>query len=374
MVRELEQVGPNFAEIARRLNQPEETVRRTFKSTIEKHGYVVHAGTNSGVLGLREVYALVDIADEFQEKVEDIVSDMDDHWFLSGFYRTLPDGKFLLRFSIPEDHYDEAPAMLSRMTEVGLISKTQRVLRTSWVRYRPMSADLFDFRRGRWEFDWTRIPTNVPISLPHRSPRRRFDSTDIAIMFHLMLNANTPLKEIAKRLRVSGETASMHAEHIARAGLISWYRVNWNRAQVNLETGRPFAPRHRLGLWTLVSSVTPEELARLSERFNALPFMWLEAGGQDYAAQFVVPLEQTVEVLSYFREVLRPVADRSATYVADPACSRGYSAPLYLVDDSRGDWIFDLDSQISRLKEQLEVARREMRRPGGEGAANGLSK
>ena len=173
-----------------------------------------------------------------------------------------------------------------------------------------------------------------------------------------MLNANTPLKEIAKKNRVSSKTAYRHAGHADDAGFVLGYGVNWTRTQINVALGKPHAPRHRFAMmWTFVSSVTPEEQARLSEQLGVLPFMWFEAGGENYMAEFAIPLEQMVETMSYLTEVLRPVTERSSTFFIDSAYSRGYSPPRFLVDDSRKDWIFDLDDQITRIKAQLKLTR-----------------
>ncbi len=361
-MKELEIIGPNLAEVARRLNEPKESVSYIFRSIIEKNGYVVQARVDMGTLGLRDAVAVVEVDEEFAENIGDVFDGMDDHWYLLGFSRTLPDGKYILHFALPEERYDELPTLLSRMKKEHVISDVHEVMRFSWRRHVPMRAELYDFKRGRWEFDWSQAPATRPFKPPPKSTRQKFDSTDISILGSLISNAATPLKAIAKHVRVSSKTAYRHAEHIADAKFIPAHGLNWLRSNMNTDLGKPFAPRHKFALTSVcVRSVSPEELAHLSEKLNVLPFMWFEAGGQDYTAELAIPLEQMVETMSYLREVLEPVADRSSTYLGDTTYSRGYSPPRLLVNDSKGEWVFDLDAQMLRLDQQLTMMRNEER-------------
>ena len=90
IVREIEEVGPNLAEVARRLHEPKESVSYIFRTAIQKNGYVVQARVDLGALGLREAVAVVDIADQYSLSAGDVFDGMDDHWYLLGFSRILP--------------------------------------------------------------------------------------------------------------------------------------------------------------------------------------------------------------------------------------------------------------------------------------------
>ncbi len=363
IVKEIEASGPNLAGVARKLNEPKESVSYIFRSIIEKNGYVVQARIDLGALGLRDVVAVVDITDEFSENIVDVFDGMDDHWFLFGFSRTLPDSRYVLHFALPEEHYNEFPEILDRM-KGRIVSEVHDILRFSWRRHPKMRPEIYDFKRGRWEFDWGQSPVVLPFKLPPKSAKQKFDSTDIALLAFLIANSATPLKTIAKHIRVSSKTAYRHAEHIERARFISSHGVNWLRSHTNTELGKPFAPRHSFAFTTVsVRSVSPEELARISEKLSVLPFTWFEAGGQDYLTEIAIPLEQMVETMSYLREVLEPVAERSSTFLVDTTYSRGYSLPRFLVDDSKGEWTFDLDAQMRYLDEQMAIARDERRKP-----------
>jgi len=355
MVRELEVVGPNLAEVARRLGEPKESVSYAYRSNIEKAGYRLQARTNRGALGLREIGAVVDLDGRYASRAGHVFDGLDQS-YITGFNRTLPDGKFILQFTLPEEHYGEFPRLLNRMKKTGFITKVHRTLKFSWRRHRPMRADLFDFRRGRWELDWTKLSTETSTEPPPRTPRQTLDGTDLAILGYYFADAAWPIKGMAKDLKISTKTVYRHLQHIADRHLIQSYGVNWMKAHMYTDSSMPLAPRHELGFMHVnVAGVNSEELARLSEKMNVLPSLWVEYAGLDYAAEIPVPLEHMVETMSYLREVLEPVADRSSHYMIDTACSRAYAPPRRLFDDSKGDWVFDIDSQMAVLEERLKA-------------------
>jgi DNA-binding Lrp family transcriptional regulator len=358
----MEVVGPNMTEVARRLKQPKETVSYTFRSKVLMNGYSVMAWPDREALGLRGITAVVDVADEYASSMDKLSVGMDAHWYLQGYNRTLPDGKFILHFTLPEKHYNDFPRLLKKMEKAGLISKVHRVLRFSWRRQRPMRADLFDFKRGRWEFDWTQLSSEDVPEVRAITPRQQFDSMDLSILECLEENACWSIKEIAERLKVSSKTAYRHAHHIEEKHLIDGYGINWLRSHMNTNLGRPRAPKHRLGFVHVnVVDVNPSERAALSRKMNNLPFLWAELAGTDYCVELGIPLEQMVETMSYLGEALAPVARRSNNYMIDTAGSRGFSTPPRLFDVSKEDWAFDQDSQISYLEAQLKLVRNENR-------------
>lgn len=362
----MEVVGPNMAEVARRLREPKEKVSYTFRSNIDRKGYRVQARPDRGALGLREAAALVDLDPEYAP-LAGYLFDRMDRSFINGFNRTLPDGKFFLLFTLPEQRYDEFPKLLGRMKEAGLITEVHRTLRFSGRRHRPMRAELFDFKRSRWEFEWSQPPPGGAPEFPARTPRQKLDPVDVSILGYLFVNAESPVREIAKEIGVTPKTAYRHAQHIAEGHMIQSYGVNWMKTQMYDDLSRPFAPQHKFAFMHVdVLGVNPKEVAWLREKLNALPYLWVEYLGPDYAAEIPVPLEQVVETMSYLREVLEPVAERSICFMVDTASSRAYSPPAKAFDVSKGDWGFDLDDQTSYLKEQMDAVRKQHRAGGKE--------
>ncbi len=350
-----------MAEIARRLGEPKETVSYAFNSKIRKNGYSVHARWSRGALGLRDVIAVVDVAPRYVPHAKDVMFGMDEHWFLQDFMRTVPEGSFILQFTIPEEYYDQFPKLLERMKEEGFLSNVHQILQFTGRRPRPMSAEHFDFRRGSWEFDWTRVTPVVPEDVRPR-PRQRFDLSDLTILMHLMADATTPTSEIAKRMQVSTKTVYRHARHVEEKHLIESHGIRWTKTQMNQDLGKPFAPPRKFFYnCVCLRGATRKEVDDLSSKLNSTPFLWAELLGMDYFAQMVFPTDQVVEGLSFMRKALLPVARKTTSFIIEAGYGVSFTPPRHAFDDSTGDWIFDIDSQVLRLREQLSIVREEAR-------------
>jgi len=313
-------------------------------------------------LGLKIIMAVVDIAAEYAPRVNDVFAGMDELWYLNNFVRTDPDGKFVLQFMLPEEHYQEFPHLLDRMKKAGLITDVYRTLEFSRRRLRPMSAESFGFKKGRWRFDWTRIPSAPRAELKPITHRQRFDSLDLSVLTYLMVNAAMPVGEIAKFSGMTTEAACEHALHVAENHLIEGYGIRWPKDQLNEELGVPFTPVHKYVLNNIaVHGVTGEEQRQLSEKLNSIPFLWGEYTGRDYYAEITLPPDQMVEGMSYLREALAPVSSRSTWFMLDPAYGFSFTPPRKVFDAAAGEWTFDLDAQMAHLEEQLKVVREEAR-------------
>jgi len=217
-----------------------------------------------------------------------------------------------------------------------------------------MKVELFDFKKGKWNFDWSQLPEPVePAPMP-KHEARELDLVDIGILVALETDATQSLKDIAKQLKVSYKTVLRHFGHVESQGLFACYKVIYTKTQLNPETGNLGRTSHRyLGYEVRVNDVTRHELVELSSSLNRLPYLWGEEGGTNYSAEMVVPLEMVNETLDFVRKVLRPYPGRSATYVIDPRCSLVFAVPV-LFDDKKKKWKFGMEDQIDSLRGVLE--------------------
>jgi len=226
-----------------------------------------------------------------------------------------------------------------------------------------MRVELFDFKRGRWAFDWESTPGPRAAAAIPGAPSRCLDRTDLAILAKSAPDATIPIKEIAKVLRLSTKTAYRHARHVEERRLVRGYRVNWTESRLGPDAGRPHAPKHGLAYMHLyVLEVDQQEGARLSEMLDVMPFLISESVGPDYFADIAAPLDQLVETMAYLREALGPVARRSRCLIVDAESYRNFTPPRHLYDEKKGRWVFDLPGQMASLDEQLRVVREDERR------------
>ncbi len=361
IVREVETVGPNVAEVARRLKLPEERVRRCYRSRVLKNGFHLIARSDWGALGLRPVRVVADISKTYAKYASDIFYAMDNRWFFLEFDRLFPDGKFNIAFLLPEEHYGEFPRILAEMEGMGFLETVHETYHPRWRIVTPMRAELFDFKRTTWNLDWSNLPSVEPPS-PSHTPRQELDSVDVSMIIWKELNATSPISGFAKRSSMSVKTAYSHLAHVRDRKLIGGYRVLWAKNQMNQDTNQPRRPMHRYApMIASFTGISDDEQTELRRRMNALPFLAMEMGGDsDYSAFLIPPLEQTIETMAYLREAMEPTRERSHFHLVDMTCATRFTIQR-LYDDSNGRWFFDIDDQMARLRKELETVRKENR-------------
>lgn len=178
LVKLLTEIGPDIAEIARRLGIFKESLRYKYKEKILKKGFSVHANVNHEALGLnREIY-VVEIDECYREYVNVILSAMNKMCYLVGFSKTLPDGRYILHESVPQEYSEEINSLFLRLKEEGFFRRLDRY-RFDWVRHVPMRGEYYDFDTGRWNFDWLSLPEPSSILSFTKSGKVRFDYSDL---------------------------------------------------------------------------------------------------------------------------------------------------------------------------------------------------
>ena len=99
----------------------------------------------------------------------------------------------------------------------------------------------------------------------------------------------------------------------------------------------------------LVSDVTESERMELMANINRLPFVWLEAGGQNYFAQIAFPMETMTEALGFIKEAIAPVRGRSSWYFMDQANALRFSLVPSLYDQEARRWKFDYEELLEKF-------------------------
>ena len=363
-MREVDAVGPDMVEVARRLDIPFQKVSREYRSKVEKNNFVVTPRLNREAIGLRTLTAVVDLTPRFAASANDLFAGLDNLWYMHNFVRTHPDGRFILQFTIPEEHVRQFPELLERMTKLGLVTKVYKVFEFTSRYIRPMSAEYFDFRTGRWRFDWAHLPAIPPRPIPRPTPRQRFSLLDLKVLYLFMMKCTTPVEEIAKIVRIDPGTAKECLRHIAGMHLTNGYVLYWPKEQWNPESGGSFTAAHKYVMSSLsVERATEEERDLIREKLNRIPTLWGENFGRDYYAEVAIPPDQLIEGIDYLRKVLAPVADRSRWYMLDPKFGFSFPPPRKAFDGATGEWVYDLDEQTANIKEQMRVVSEEARLP-----------
>jgi len=95
--------------------------------------------------------------------------------------------------------------------------------------------------------------------------------------------------------------------------------------------------------------VTESERMELMARINRLPFVWLEAGGQNYFAQIAFPMETMTEALGFIKEAIAPIRSRASWYFMDQANALRFSLAPSLYDQEAKKWQFNYEELLDKF-------------------------
>ena len=198
----------NLVDVARKINEPRETIRRRVLQLKDK--IKIYALPDYSALGLSLVFVLVD---GFNEKwIENIKTR-----YLGGIYRLYtPNGeKGLLTFYFPRDKIRYLQEYLNIV-----IGEKYRILSGINFLRRPNFA-LYNPKKDEWNIDWNKIVGNT-INMRNKlkieiSPAVRFDLKDLFILRELRENALTTITSIARKLKVNPRSLLYHFhEHVPK--------------------------------------------------------------------------------------------------------------------------------------------------------------
>jgi transposase-like protein len=351
LVKLITKEGPQITQIARELGVHKETARYWYKERLLKRGYTSQAVPNHEKLGLRRVVALAEFSELFRPYADSILMAMSELSYLSSFMKALPDDLYSIQANVPKEHTNEWIAFMHMLKLRGLFNSIQ-VAPFEWVRVVPMKSEMYDFDNDTWQYDWTSKPKVDPGSSNYApSARSKFDLIDLRIIEQLQIDPDASLIEISKKLQVNYKTLNWHHRvHILGSGMLKGYSINWAGTRYDPTVGKALHRRHRY-MWVelLVKGVTETERMELMANVSRLPFVWLEAGGQNYFAQIAFPMETMTEALGFIKEIVSPVRHKASWHFMDQANALRFSVTPGLYDQQAKKWKFDQMELISKF-------------------------
>ena len=356
LVKLLSDLGPDVPEIARKLGQFKESVRYRYKEKIVNHGIAVQAAVDHERLGLRRMMVVADVAEPYRGYAQAIFAAMHELCYVVGFAKTLVGGEHVVNFSIPEEHVREVRALFRELEEKGMFTRLE-VYEFDWFRTVPMKAECYDFDTGRWDFDWQGSgPDDFQAAASVPSEKSRFDGVDLLIVKELQMDANKSLKEIADKLHVNYKKLAWHySSHVIARKLISGYTVNWMGTRYDYTLEKALHRKHRyFAVDLFVRNLSELEAMTIRRGINRLPFLWGEAGGDSYFAEFAFPVDNVVEALQFIGEVTREVKDRVSIYPIDQSEAARFTIAYQLYEPITKQWGLNRESLLSKF-EQLMV-------------------
>jgi hypothetical protein len=347
------QIGPEIPEIARRLGQFKESVRYRYKEKILGKGIAVQAAIDHEKLGLRRVVFVVEFADEYEQYAQSILLAMSDLCYVTGYDLTMPEGSYIVNASVPEEIVERYFDFLKALEREGLFT-TLKMLSFEWFRTVPMRAKFYDFDTGRWDFDWAN-PGKPEVWGYKPSKKSRFDYTDLLLVKELRIDGTKQLLEISEKLGIGYKKLAWHYNtHVKQRGLIRGYTLNWMGTRYDFKLDKALHRKHRyFAIDLLAEGLSEVERMELMAKANSLPFLWAEAGGENYWAQFTFPLDNMVEAYQYLTNAIRPVKDKVRLLVMDQTNALSFTISYKLFDERKRAWIFNEEELLSKFGELL---------------------
>lgn len=354
LVKLLTEIGPDIAEIARRLGMFKESVRYKYKEKILKRGFSVHANVNHEALGLKREIYVVDIDEGYSEYANVLFSAMNKMCYLVSFSKTTPDGRYILHESVPEKYSEEVNNLFLRLKEEGFFKRLERYM-FDWIRHVPMRAEYYDFDTGRWNFDWLSLPDHSDVLSFTKSGKAKFDYTDLLIIKELQIDANKKLVDVSKKTGINYKKLAWHYDkHVLGGNLINGYRINWLGTRYDYKLERALHRKHRYVIVDIFArATTEEEKMKLYAEINRLPFVWGYASGVDFFCEIAIPIDMFVETLQYIERCTSHIKGRVSFYIVDQTNSLGFTIPYTLYDQERGEWVLDREKVFEAFRSVL---------------------
>jgi hypothetical protein len=351
LVKVLTELGPEIPEIARRLGQFKESVRYRYKEKILSKGYAVQGAVDHERLGLKRMMLVADFSETYRNFAPAILTAMSEVCYVVGFAKTLLGGEYIVNLSIPAEQVEEVRKFFLALESKGMFSKLE-MLDFDWWRNVPMKPEFYDFDTGRWSFEWQN-----PGAQDHEgaayvpSKKGKFDYVDLLIIKELQMDANKSLKEMSEKLNINyKKLAWHHTAHVCGQKLLHGYIVNWIGTRYDYTLEKVLHRKHRyFVLDLLVRNVNEYESMMLRHRMNALPFLWSEAGGQNYHAGVALPVDNVVEGLQYIGNATSAVRDRLTIYPGDQTEAVSFTILYQLYDQPSKTWKFDREDLTQRF-------------------------
>jgi hypothetical protein len=355
LVELITEVGPDVPEISKRLGQFKESVRYRYKEKILNKGFAVQAMPDYEKLGLKRVILKVEFGEDYKPYEQSILTAMNELCYVTSFTKTLPRGWYIVDANVPTEYVNPFVEFMNELKRMGLFSRLE-ANDFEWVRYPPMRAEYYDFNVGRWDFDWPATESaDLDSASYFPSGREKFDYTDLLLIKEFMMDANKSLAEISEKLKVKYKKLAWHyTTHVLGRGLIKTYRVNWIGTKYDYKIEKALHRTHRyLPISLLVRDLTEVKRMELMAQAHRIPFLFFEAVGKSYFADFFLPTDSITEGLRYLEGMIATYGDKADVSIEDVTNALGFTISYGLFDPGGKRWMFNPEDLLSRFDNLL---------------------
>lgn len=353
----LMKMGPDIDRIARISGQYKETIRYRYKEKILGKGFALHGRINFEGLNLRRIVMKVKLNELYSQYSRELFFAMNKLCYVTSFTKLLPEGTYMMHANVPTQFRGEFIGFMTRLKEIGMFD-TIEFYNFDWFRNVPMRAEFYDFDHGVWDFNWTKTVEPGNDDTGGQFEPFTFDKLDLLILKELQGDATRSLSEIRDSIKavdeidVNYKTLAWHwARHVEEKRMINGYALKWMGTNYDPVADKGLHRQHRyVMIPVFVRRTTESERIRLITEMNRVPFLWCEAGGEDYHAQLAFPIEMVNDAFSFLNSVMAPLGSRASYHIMDQTSAIGFTFSYQLFDDEKRSWTFASDELLARFQ------------------------
>jgi hypothetical protein len=350
-------MGPDIDRIARVSGQYKETIRYRYKEKILGKGFALQARLNFEGMGIKRIIMTVRVGEAYNSYAKEVFMAMNKLCYLTSFASLMPEGTYMIHATIPKEFKDQFIELMKRLEELGIFSSVQ-FYNFDWFRNAPMRAEYYNFEHGVWEFDWDKPVEHGKADHDGGFEPFSVDKVDLLIMKELQADSTRSLSEIREAIKASDEidinykTLAWHwIRHVQEKRMISGYTLRWMGTSYDPISEKTHHRQHRyVVVPILVKGVSDAERVNLMSEMNKIPFIWSEAAGVDYYAQFAFPVEMVNDGFTFLKAAISGFGDRATYHIVDQRNSVGFTMTYQLFDDAERAWKFDSQEILMRFQ------------------------
>jgi DNA-binding Lrp family transcriptional regulator len=356
-VKQVEEVGSNINEVARRMGMFKETARYWYRWKFVEKGIGLGASVDYKALGFKRLLVISRVNREYRPLVQELFLAMDNKWYVTGYIGTIPDDTMIIHITVPEEKTEEFLGFMYDLRDKLHFFSEIEILNTDWFRNVPMQAEYYDFDHGRWDFEWSSIKDPPGLDeMTERPVTSKLDLTDLMVLGKLQRDANMSLVDVSRKLKISYKKVLRHRKHLDRRGAIAGFRVHWIKTSYNEKERRNVTRKHAYLFETvIVAGLNDSESRRVLSDLRRLPFTWsIGGGGSSVYVDYAIPLELVNEAFGYIRQVLGVYNERMRHFTTDQNDSVFFTIPYKLYNGKTKQWEFDKDETFAQFKAELQ--------------------
>lgn len=350
-------MGPDIDLIARMSGQYKETIRYRYKEKILGKGFAIQAKLSFQGMGMVRVIMTVRVGEEYASYAKEVFTAMNKICYLTSFASLMPEGAYMIHATIPKEYRGRFVELMKQLKERGIFSSID-FCNFEWFRNVPMRAEYYNFEHGFWEFDWDKPVEHGKEDHELAYEPFKIDRVDLLIMKEMQVDSTRSLSDIREAIKtndgieINYKTLAWHwSRHVQEKRMISGYTLRWMGTRYDSVSEKTMHRQHRyVVVPILVRGVSDAERLRLMSEMNKVPFIWSEAAGEDYYAQFAFPVEMVNDAFTFLKGVLAGFGERASYHIVDQTNAVGFTLSHALFDEEKRQWRFEESEILMRFQ------------------------